>query len=89
MQLQTNQDETIKKYNEAIEQIKKDNEPGSEEEAIKIYQELAALYETTNKEKYIETLKQKYQVFEYSYGNADKRSIKEQRNLVHALLKHK
>ena len=53
MQLQTNQDETVKKYNEAIEQIKKDNEPGSEEEVIKIYQELAALYETTNKEKYI------------------------------------
>ena len=61
----------------------------SEEDIIKIYQELANIYEPINPELYIETLKKKYQIFEDTYGNADKRSIKEQRNLVTALLKYK
>lgn len=65
------------------------NELDCEEDIIKLYQELANIFEVISTEEYIATLKLKYQVFEDTYGNSDKKSIKEQRNLVAALLKNR
>lgn len=53
------------------------NENEFEEDIIKIYQELAEIYEELgNVSKHLETLKLRYQVFEDTYGNSDKKSIK-------------
>lgn len=65
------------------------NSPRHEEEIIKIYQELADIYEPIDSTRYLSILKLRYQVFEDTYGNSDKKSIKEQRNYATALLKHK
>ena len=62
------------------------NTPGQEEEIIKIYQQLAEIYKGVNNEEYISVLKLKYQVFQDTYGNSDKKSIVQQRNLAKALL---
>ena len=54
---------------------------------INVYEELVSLYKQLgDTEKYILALKSRFQVFEDNYGNADKRSIKEQRALATILL---
>lgn len=75
-------------YTKAIDAIKMSNESGSEEDLIGIYRVLIEEHEQ-DKEQGIHWLRECYQLFEDTYGNADKKSIKEQRALATGLLKHK
>ncbi len=54
---------------------------------MKIYDELASINkELSQNDEWINALKNKYQIMEETYGNADKRAIKEQRTLASGLL---
>ena len=66
------------------------NEPEHEADIINIYEDLATYYrDAKNTDKVIETMKERFQIFEDTYGNADKRTIKEQRALATVLLNFK